>query len=183
MDSIILLLIALGLAMDCFAVSITSGISMKNLKLSSALKIAVFFGFFQATMPVLGWVAGMGLSNFIKGIDHWISFGLLCFVGVKMIYEAFSEQGNRQEDLNTAVLLVLSLATSIDALAVGLSFAFLEVSIFLPVLIIGFVTFAVSLSGVFIGNKLGHFFEKKMEIAGGLILIGIGIKILLGHLR
>jgi putative Mn2+ efflux pump MntP len=182
MDFLTLFLIALGLAMDCFAVSITNGMTMKSIRMGRALKIALFFGFFQAVMPMLGWLAGMGLSGFIKGIDHWIAFGLLCFVGVKMIYEAFEKKENSQEALNTAVLLALSLATSIDALAVGLSFAFLEASIFLPAVTIGLVTFAVSMSGIFIGNRLGHFFENKMEIAGGLILIGIGVKILLEHM-
>jgi putative Mn2+ efflux pump MntP len=184
MDIISTTFIAFGLAMDAFAVSITSGITIKNLKLNHALRIAGFFGGFQAFMPIIGWLAGLSLTNYISGIDHWIAFTLLAFIGCKMIYESTKvESAHKQNNpLNLSVLLLLSIATSIDALAVGVSFAFLKIAIATPVIIIGTVTFALSLLGVFLGDKFGHLFESKIEIAGGLILIGIGVKILLEHL-
>jgi len=176
--------IAFGLAMDAFAVSITSGITIKNLRINNALKIALFFGLFQAIMPVIGWLAGLSLKDFISEIDHWIAFGLLSFIGCKMIYESITLQSNEKQidPLNVYVLLMLSVATSIDALAVGVSFAFLKVSIVTPVVIIGTVTFLLSYLGVYIGDRIGHFFENKIEIAGGLLLIGIGLKILIESL-
>ena len=184
MDIITILFIAVGLSMDAFAVSITSGLTIKNLKVNNAFKIAIFFGSFQAIMPLIGWLAGLSVRNFISGIDHWIAFGLLSFVGGKMIYESLSTKPTAKENnpLNLYVLLVLSVATSIDALAVGLSLSFLNISIAMPVVIIGVVTFFLSFLGVFIGDRFGHFFEKKMEIIGGLILVGIGIKIVIEHL-
>ena len=183
MDMISIIVIAFGLAMDAFAVSITSGITIRQLKINNALKIALFFGSFQAIMPIIGWLAGLSLRNFISEIDHWIAFGLLIFIGCKMIYESITIQSSEKEinPLNVYVLLVLSIATSIDALAVGLSFAILKISIMTPVVIIGSITFALSFLGVFVGDRIGHFFENKIEIAGGLLLIGIGIKILVEH--
>ena len=184
MDIIIIIFIAFGLAMDAFAVSITSGITIKHLKINNALKIALFFGSFQAFMPLIGWLAGLSLRDFISGVDHWIAFGLLSFVGCKMIYESIKlESGEKKiKPLNAYILVMLSIATSIDALAVGVSFAFLKISIATPVIVIGAVTFLLSFLGVFIGNRFGHFFEKKIEVVGGLVLIGIGIKILIEHL-
>ncbi len=184
MDMITIIIIAFGLAMDAFAVSITSGITIKKLKIDHALKIALFFGSFQAFMPVVGWLAGLSLKDFISGIDHWIAFGLLGFIGCKMIYESIRMQPGeaRNNSMNLYVLLILSVATSIDALAVGISFAFLEISIVTPVIIIGVVTFLLSFFGVFVGSRFGHFFEKRIEIVGGLVLIGIGVKILVEHL-
>ena len=180
MDIISIVLIAVGLAMDAFAVSITSGITIKSLRINNAFKIAIFFGLFQAVMPIIGWLAGLSLRDYISAVDHWIAFGLLSFIGCKMIYESITVQSSEKEinPLNVYVLLVLSVATSIDALAVGVSFAFLKVSIVTPVIIIGTVTFFLSYLGVYIGDRIGHFFENKIEIAGGLLLIGIGIKIL-----
>jgi len=165
-------------------VSITSGITIKHLKINNALKIAVFFGLFQAIMPLVGWLAGLSLKDFISEIDHWIAFGLLSFIGCKMIYESITVQSNEKhfDPLNVYVLLMLSVATSIDALAVGVSFAFLKVSIVTPVIIIGTITFLLSYLGVYIGDRIGHFFENKIEIAGGLLLIGIGLKILIESL-
>jgi len=182
-----ILLIALGLSMDAFAVSVASGATMKRLHLPNALKMAVFFGGFQALMPVLGWAAGLSMKDFISGWDHWIAFGLLSAVGGKMIYEAFKIQeeedcGGKTCPFDTGTLTVLAIATSIDALAVGLTFSMLQVSIIAPVLIIGLVTFLMSVAGVKLGSTGGHFFEHKMEAAGGFILIAIGLKILLGHL-
>ena len=184
MDLITITFIAFGLAMDAFAVSITSGITIKQLRIHNALKVAVFFGSFQAIMPIVGWLAGLSLRDFISGVDHWIAFGLLSLIGCKMIYESMKmESGDKAiNPLNVYVLLMLSVATSIDALAVGVSFAFLKVSIVTPIIVIGIVTFGLSLLGVFVGDRFGRFFEKKIEIAGGLILIGIGIKIVVEHL-
>lgn len=184
MDVLSILLIALGLAMDAFAVAISSGYMIKHIKTKNALTIAIFFGLFQAIMPIIGWLSGMTLRNFIAGFDHWIAFGLLCIIGGKMIYESFKLETteNKIDPLNIYVLFILSIATSIDALAVGLSLSFLKVAIALPAIIIGIVTFILSFLGVYIGNKVGHFFEKKIEVIGGLILIGIGIKILVEHL-
>ena len=182
MDMITITFVAFGLAMDAFAVSVTSGITIKHLKIDQALRIALFFGSFQAIMPVIGWLAGLSMRGFISDIDHWIAFGLLSFIGCKMIYEALTmEIDQKQVKLSLYVLLMLSIATSIDALAVGVSFAFLKISIITPVLVIGIVTFLLSYLGTFIGNRLGHFFERKIEILGGLMLIGIGVKILIGH--
>lgn len=183
MNMITILFIAFGLAMDAFAVSITNGITIKHQRINNALKIGIFFGSFQALMPLIGWLAGLRLRDFISGFDHWVAFGLLSLIGGKMIYES-TKIGDDKEirSLNLFVLLLLSIATSIDALAVGLSFAFLKISIATPIIAIGIVTFMLSFLGVLVGNKLGHFFENKMEILGGLILIGIGIKILIEHL-
>jgi putative Mn2+ efflux pump MntP len=184
MDMITIVFVAFGLAMDAFAVSITSGIAIRQLRVNHALRIAIFFGSFQAVMPVIGWLAGLSLRDFIAGVDHWIAFGLLSFVGCKMIYEAIKMETSENgiDPLNLYVLLMLSVATSIDALAVGVSFAFLKISIATPIIVIGVVTFALSYLGTYVGNRLGHFFERKIEILGGLILIGIGTKILLEHL-
>ena len=184
MDLTAILLIALGLAMDAFAVSVTNGITIKHQRIQNALKIGLFFGAFQALMPSIGWLAGLSLREWIGGVDHWIAFGLLTLIGGKMIYESVKtgSEEKASDPLGLFVLFMLSIATSIDALAVGLSFALLKISIVTPILVIGLVTFALSFLGVFIGNKVGHFFENKIEILGGLILIGIGVKILIGHL-
>lgn len=185
MSFLTVIFIAFGLAMDAFAVSVASGIAIKNLKINHALKIALSFGLFQAFMPLVGWLAGLGLRDLISGFDHWVAFGLLSVIGCKMIYESFRIESAEREfnPLNAYVLLILSIATSIDALAVGLSFGVLKVLIVKPVLIIGSVTFVLSLLGIFIGKKVGHFFERHIETAGGLLLIGIGLKILIEHLR
>ena len=181
MDILTILLIALGLAMDCFAVAIASG---KNIgKIKNAFMIAVFFGVFQAVMPIIGWFAGSSILELISGFDHWLVFLLLSFIGIKMIYESVKiEKEEKKNLISIYVLLVLAVATSIDALAVGLSLAFLNVSILEPAIIIGIVAFSMTLIGVYIGKKFKNFLGKKMGIAGGLILILIGIKILLEHL-
>lgn len=184
MNIIFIFLIAIGLAMDAFAVSIASGFKTRILRPYDAFRIGIFFGGFQAIMPVIGWAAGLHFRSIIIGIDHWIAFGLLSTIGLKMIYESskLKSQDQKINTLNIYVLLILSVATSIDALAVGLSLSFLKVSIALPAVVIGVVTFILSFLGVFIGNRSGHFFEKKIEMVGGIILIGIGIKILIEHL-
>lgn len=183
MDMITILLIAIGLAMDALAVSISSGIRIKELKIGNALTIAFFFGSFQAGMPLIGWLGGVSARAFITGVDHWIAFGLLCLIGGKMIFESTRIGSNEKEidPLDIHVLLILAIATSIDALAVGVSFAFLTMAIIIPAIIIGVTTFSLSFLGVFVGNISGHFFESKIEIIGGLILIGIGVKIVLEH--
>ncbi len=188
MDNILeYVLIGIGLSMDAFAVAITSGASMKFCY-RYAFRIAFFFGFFQAIMPLIGWLAGIGFTTFISGIDHWIAFGLLSFIGGKMIYGSLKTNKKEKEDkekdcVKFTNLLLLSIATSIDALAVGVTFSMLQVSIIIPILIIGVITFILSFLGVLIGNKSPkHWFEDKIEIIGGIILIGIGIKILVQHL-
>lgn len=184
MDTVTITLIAVGLAMDAFAVSVTSGMAMKSERVRSALKIALFFGAFQAAMPLIGWLAGLGLRDLITSIDHWIAFGLLSAIGCRMIYGALrrKESERQANQLTLYVLFVLSIATSIDALAVGISFAFLEILIAKPIIVIGLVTFSLSFLGVMLGRELGRLLGKRIEILGGCILIGIGVKILLEHL-
>lgn len=177
-------LIAVGLSMDCLAVSISSGFVIKKLRLNHAILIAFFFGLFQSLMPLAGWFMGLSVIHLISAIDHWVAFGLLAFIGGKMIFEAFEldEEKKWMNPMKLSVLLLLSVATSIDALAVGFSFAVLKIHIIVPIIIIGTVAFLFSFAGVYIGDKFGHFFERKIEFAGGVILIGIGLKILIEHL-
>jgi len=179
-----LFIIACALSMDAFAVSVVAGINAKRFKIDHAIRIAFFFGGFQALMPIAGWLSGTGIRSLMAGFDHWVAFALLTATGGKMMYEAVRLKEREQIDFqNFFVLFLLAIATSIDAFAVGLSLSFLGVSIIVPALIIGIITFFFSLCGVFVGNKTGHFFENKIEILGGLMLIGIGIKILTEHLR
>ena len=183
MDILTILFIALGLAMDAFAVSVAKGITIAHERRKTALTIALSFGVFQMLMPLLGWLAGMGLRDLIMGVDHWIAFGLLGSIGSKMICDSTKKESKKQETrLSVHSLLVLSVATSIDALMVGLSFAFLQTYVAVPVLVIGIVTFALSLMGFFFGNTVGKFFGNRIKIIGGLILIGIGLKILIEDL-
>lgn len=178
-----ILLIALGLAMDCFAVAVASGFTATRMRLPHALRMALFFGGFQAIMPILGWFGGTALRSAITGIDHWVAFGLLAAIGIKMIVESRKLEEDREIDpTKLTVVAALAVATSIDALAVGVSLSFLNVAIVLPALIIGAVSFVVSLAGVYTGKRFGHLFENKLELLGGLILIGIGAKILVQHL-
>jgi putative Mn2+ efflux pump MntP len=177
--------IGIGLAMDTFAISIATGGVYRQLHIKHALRMALFFGGFQALMPLLGWFAGEKLSGVIASYDHWVAFGLLAFIGGKMIYEAFEikeVESRPQDPSNLAVLLMLSIATSIDALVVGITLTLVTKFIFEAVLLIGIITFAISFLGWLLGKRAGHLFENKIEILGGLILIGIGAKILLGHL-
>jgi len=173
--------IALGLAMDSFAVSISSGSIIKRHHINNNLKIALFFGIFQGIMLLLGWIVGMSLNELLSNIDHWLAFGILTFIGVKMIIESKKSESNF-DPLNTYILTTLAFATSIDALAVGLSFSLLKISIIIPALIIGIITFILSFLGVIIGKKFGHLFQGSIEIIGGIILIIIGLKILIQHL-
>jgi putative Mn2+ efflux pump MntP len=184
MDAATTILLSLGLAADAFAVAVSSGLAIKHMKVNKALKIALFFGVFQALMPVLGWLIGLSFSFLITPIDHWIAFGLLSFIGGRMIYESLQSQECEKKfnPLDTGTLITLSVATSIDALAVGLGFAVLKDSIALAVTAIGFITFFLAFAGVFIGHKCGNLFANKIEILGGAILIFIGSRILFMHL-
>ena len=179
-----ILLIAIGLAMDSFSVSIARGLSNDNdLILMEAFKTGFFFGLFQAIMPMLGWITGLSVVDFVSDYDHWISFGLLSFIGLRMIYESISKQSKKVVNSKSyKVLLILSIATSIDALAVGLSLSFLETSILIPAILTGIITFSLSFCGVFIGKKFGSYFER-IGVLGGIILIIIAIRILIEHLE
>lgn len=183
MSIVSILLIAIGLAMDAFSVSITSGITTKKVNYLNVLKMGFSFGFFQLFMPILGWMTGSALRAYIIAVDHWIAFSLLSFVGIKMVVESLKEGSQLIDPFDNKTLLLLSISTSIDAFTIGISFSFLDVSIFLPVVIIGITTFLLSSVGILMGNGLRHFFERlKVEIIGGMILIGIGLKILIEHL-
>jgi len=169
--------------MDAFAVSIAKGIVIKHQRQKTALLLASFFGGFQMLMPVIGWLAGTSLETVIAGIDHWLAFGLLLLIGSKMIYDSIrKEDGENEQSLRFHSLMVLAVATSIDALMIGLSFAFLQIQILLPILVIGLITFFLSLTGFFFGCGLGRIFGNKIKIVGGLILLAIGMRILLEHL-
>jgi len=182
-ELVTIVVIAVGLAMDAFAVSIVSGAAYRQLHVKHALRIALFFGGFQAIMPLIGSLAGLTLKGHIAEYDHWIAFGLLTGVGGKMIYESFKiKEAEKKFDPTSLVTLVaLAVATSIDALAVGITLSLITKSIILAVAIIGAVTFVLSYIGVAIGKRFGHFFESKIEILGGAILIAIAVKILLQH--
>ncbi len=184
MKILTILFIAVGLSMDAFAVAVVTGSVYKEFKVRHALRMALSFGGFQAVMPVIGFLAGLGLKDYIEAYDHWVAFALLSFVGGKMIYESFKIDAveRNRDPSNPLVLLALSFATSIDALAVGITLSLLETPILLAVTIIGLVTFGLSYAGVAIGKRFGHFFESKVEIVGGIILIAIGIKIVVEHL-
>lgn len=183
-------LLAIGLAMDCFAVSIASGIIMKSIRLRPMLSMAFAFGFFQALMPLLGWIGASFFSHLIEDWDHWIAFAILVFLGGRMVCESFKDEECRHEfdPTNLKVLLTLAVATSIDALAVGISFAFVgtySISTILPPIgIIGLVSFVLSLAGLMFGICFGHSLARKLraELWGGIILIAIGTKILIEHL-
>lgn len=178
------LLLAVGLAMDAFAVSISGGAALREGRRRWALAIGALFGGFQAGMPVLGWLGGVSLASFTAAYAPYIAFLLLALIGGKMILEAVRGEGESVQFANggVAMLLLLAVATSIDALAVGITFAVLNTPILLPVLTIGAVTFALSAAGVFIGSSFGHILGEKAGLLGGVILIGIGLRILLEHL-
>ena len=183
MSFVELIMIAVGLSMDAFAVSVTNSMLKKRFDIKYALLMAGVFGLFQAAMPVIGLYAASFLSGFIRSVDHWIAFLLLLFIGGKMIYEAV--RGSNEQEISPVrgkMLIVMAIATSIDALAVGISFAVLSVDILASSLLIGTVTFVVCFAGAWIGIRFGRLFKKAPEIVGGVILIGIGIKILVEHL-
>ena len=190
-----LCLVGVGLAMDAFAVSVCRGLQMKILRLSHLLLISLTFGGFQALMPLIGYALGTQFSSYIEAIDHWIAFGLLLFIGGKMIYDTLTEkedapacptcpacEASSSDLLHLKELFTMALATSIDALAVGISFAVLDVSIGKAVSVIGVITVLLTAFGVFLGHVCGARYKKKATFLGGTILIGIGIKILVEHL-
>ena len=181
MDFISIIFLAIGLAMDAFSVSITRGLTL-NCNIKYALIIAVSFGGFQALMPVLGWYSGIQLQSIISTLAPWIAFLLLLAIGLKMIFESFKTDEDICKVFSFKELLILSIATSIDAFAVGVTFAILNTAIITPIIVIGLVTFILSFIGVYIGKNIGHLFENKIEIIGVIILILIGFKILLENI-
>ena len=183
MSFIEILLIGIGLSMDAFSVSICKGLTTKKFSIKTAVLCGLWFGGFQALMPVIGYFLGVQFESLITNIDHWIAFGLLFLIGVNMIREAFGEEKDEKSSNNdTKTMFLLAIATSIDALAVGVTFAFLQVGIWKAILIIGITTFVFSFTGVAIGNFFGSKYSKPASIIGGVILILIGTKILLEHL-
>ena len=184
MSFVEILLIGIGLSMDAFSVSICKGLTTKKFSWRMALICGLWFGFFQALMPLIGYFLGSQFERYITAVDHWIAFGLLFLIGANMIREALSRKEDEAADssLGFKTMLLLAIATSIDALAVGISFACIQVKIWSSVLIIGVTTFLFSIMGVKIGNVFGSKFEKSAGIVGGIILIIIGLKILLEHL-
>ena len=184
LDLVTILGIAIAVSMDALVVSITNGFMMREFKVQHALRIAFFFGLFQALMPLIGWLAGISLASYIRTFDHWIAFGLLLVIGIKMLWECrkMDSDSSSRDCLHFPTLLLLSVATSIDALAVGISFALLDTAIFYPIAVIGAITFIICFIGVAVGSRITGFHGGKLEAAGGIILIIIGIKILLEHL-
>lgn len=183
MGTIELLLLSIGLAMDAFAVSICKGISMKKMNWKKAVIIGIYFGGFQALMPVIGYFLGTAFESIITNIDHWVAFILLGIIGENMIKESFgNESENCNDDVGFKTMIILAIATSIDALAVGITFAFLKVNLVAAISMIGVITFALSVVGTKIGNRFGDKYESKAELVGGIILVLLGIKILLEHL-
>lgn len=184
MGVIEIFLISLGLAMDAFAVSVCKGLAMKKMNWKKAIIIGLYFGVFQAVMPIIGFFLGTTFEGFITNVDHWVAFILLVVIGINMIKEAFEKESeNRNDNVDMKTMIVLSIATSIDALAIGITFACLKIHILVPVITIGVITFIISVIGVKIGNRFGDKYEKKAEIMGGVILILLGTKILLEHLE
>jgi len=178
------LLIAVGMAMDAFAVSLGIGAMPYGRGPRPAFRLSFHFGLFQAVMPVLGWLAGSTVANLISSVDHWVALGLLAFVGLRMIRSGLnpSDEPLPYDPSRGGSLVMLSVATSIDAFAIGLTLAMLRVSIWFPAAVIGVVTVVLSLVGVLLGRRLGKLFGKRMEIVGGLILIGIGLRVVITHL-
>jgi putative Mn2+ efflux pump MntP len=183
MGIIPLILLGIGLSFDTFAVSVSCGIIEKHIRFLQAARIAIFFAVFQAVMPIVGWLLGYSIKSYIDQFDHWIAFALLLAVGTKMILESFkNEERSSFNPHKIKVILTLSFATTIDALVVGITFAFLNINLPLASFIIGTVTFVAAMLGMLFGKKIGSKFGNKMEILGGAILILIGVKILIEHL-
>ena len=178
-----IILLGVSLAMDATAVSICKGLSMKKLDKKKTITIALYFGTFQAVMPIIGYLLGISFKEVVESIDHWIAFFLLAVIGINMIRESLSKESESLNDLiDFKTMTPLAIATSIDALAIGITFAFLRVNIIGAVTIIGIITIFLSTIGVFIGNEFGNKYGKIAETLGGIVLIGIGLKILLEHL-
>ncbi|MFC1990009.1 manganese efflux pump MntP family protein [Chloroflexota bacterium] len=184
-DLLSILLIAVGLSADCFAVALSASIARGSSPFLHVFRVSLFFGGFQALMPVLGWLAGRTIVGYISGYDHWLAFVLLAFVGSRMVWESFHSRDEHAKNTDITkglTLLVLSVATSIDALAVGLTFAFLKTNIAIASLTIGVVAFIITTVAFLIGGKVSGLVGKRAEIVGGIVLIGIGIRILLEHI-
>jgi len=182
MDGFELFAIALGLSMDAFAVAITKGLCLRRMQYKYALITGLYFGGFQALMPLIGYFLGKQFEDYLTSVDHWIIFALLALIGINMILESRKDEKEKCDTLNFKDMTILSLATSIDALAVGITFAFLHASIFTSIVVIGSTTFLLSFFGVVIGGVFGSKYKSKAEITGGIVLILIGAKILLEHL-
>jgi len=183
MGFITLLLLAVSLCFDTFAVSVSSGLLRKEIVFWQAVRIAFTLAIFQAVMPFVGWLGGISIKQWIEPIDHWVALGILTILGVKMILESLKKSEAKNIDpLNTKVIISMAFATSIDAFAVGVSFAIIHVNMIMAIIVIGLVTFVVSMLGILFGKKTGSHFGQKIEIIGGLILIAIGIKILFDHI-
>lgn len=181
-----ILLIAVSLALDAFAVSVSSGIAIRGFGWRQAVKMGCYFGAFQFAMPLVGWLLGSSVSGYIQAFDHWVAFGLLAFIGGRMVVGALRKSPDGEEEAPTELtarrLTVLAVATSIDALAVGVSMAFMSVHILASAAVIGVVAFALSVTGGLVGRRLGCLFQRRAELTGGLVLIAIGVKILIEHL-
>lgn len=182
MSLVEIIFISIGVAMDAFAVAICKGLAIKKVNLKKAFIIGLYFGIFQAVMPVLGYLLGTTFKDLILKIDHWIALLLLSSIGINMIKESFEKDNSYNESLDVSTMLILSISTSIDALAAGITFACLKVNIFIPATIIGIITCIISIIGAIIGNRFGNKLEAKAEIFGGIILILLGIKIVFEHL-
>jgi putative Mn2+ efflux pump MntP len=183
MEILTVLVVAIALAMDCFAVSLAAGTVIKERRIFTAAVMGLFFGTFQMGMAIAGWAAGSWIASMFSFIDHWIAFCILTVIGVKMMYEGFEgEESPERNYLNITILIILAIATSIDSLGVGLSFALLSTGIVFAALVIGITSFVCSFWGVILGSRLSARFGRPIEIAGGLVLVGIGIRILVGHL-
>lgn len=179
-----LFVLAVGLSMDAFAVSICKGLALRKITARNAMIVGLWFGGFQALMPFIGYTLGVQFNDRIMAVDHWVAFGLLVLIGANMLREAFSSKEEEADaSLSFRNMLVLAIATSIDALAIGVTFAFLQVNILMAVAFIGVITFCISVAGVKIGSIFGTKYKARAELAGGIILIFLGIKILLEHLN
>lgn len=183
MSILTLLGIAVGLAMDAFAVAIAAGLTLQKVTMRQSLRLAMHFGIFQAVMPVIGYFAGKSFAGGFNAYDHWVAFGLLVVLGGKMLYEAFTKDETQEKTDPTKGwrLVTLSVATSLDALAVGVTMALMQITIFTPAVIIGIVAFIFTILGIRGGSKLGEKWEHRAELIGGLVLIIIGVKILIDH--
>ncbi|QGU94682.1 manganese efflux pump MntP [Clostridium bovifaecis] len=189
MSPLAIVFISFGVSMDALAVSITNGMVLRKVRIKEALRIGMFFGFFQAIMPLIGWLLGVKFQGYITKIDHWIAFILLSFIGGKMLYEAVKSKGedcpvkgSKEEVLSNRELVLLAVATSIDALVVGISFAALKMSIIRSITVIGIITFGICFIGVLIGKRCSCIFRNRAEVFGGAVLIIIAIKVLIEHI-
>jgi manganese efflux pump family protein len=186
METFTLLVLAIGLSVDSFAVSVSSGLILSEITFRKAMRIAFSLAFFQGLMPIIGWLIGKKIEFLVESFDHWLAFSLLAIIGGKMIWESFKHNIDSAEKINPLqpkALLAMSVATSIDALVVGISFAFMQIDMVLATFIIGSTTFFFSMLGILFGKKMGARFGERMEVLGGIVLIAIGFKILFEHLN